>query len=164
MKKVILTFLFSTFLISSSFAADTNYFLKVKIDGLACPFCAYGLEKKLKDYEGIQNLKIMVDEGFATFHYPYGKIPDIDDLKKRVKKGGFTPRDISIQIQGTAKKVQNTLFLFMNGLGSSFLLSGKTEGIQEGQKIMVEGLLSKQQLKGHADHPLAIDVKTWKKV
>lgn len=30
--------------------------VQVKIDGLSCLFCVYGLEKKLKRVEGIENL------------------------------------------------------------------------------------------------------------
>jgi len=37
---------------SSLLAAGTRYIMRV--DGLACPYCAYGIEKKLKKIEGVQ--------------------------------------------------------------------------------------------------------------
>lgn len=151
------------FLTSPTFAVSEVYNLKVKLDGLACPFCAYGLERKLKDYKGIQNLKILVDEGLATFQYPYGKIPDVIDLRQRVKKGGFTPREISINVHGSIKKINNVFFLFMDGLASSFALYGKTKGIQEGMTIQVMGILTDVKEKGHAEHPLRIKVESWQK-
>ena len=38
----------------------------VQVDGLSCPFCAYGLEKKLKNIDGVASLKIDIDEGLVT--------------------------------------------------------------------------------------------------
>ena len=29
---------------------------QVQVDGLGCPFCAYGLEKKFKEFKGIKNV------------------------------------------------------------------------------------------------------------
>lgn len=39
--------------------ADTTY--SMRVDGLACPYCAYGIEKKLKQIEGVDAESIDVD-------------------------------------------------------------------------------------------------------
>ncbi|MDX1629678.1 MAG: heavy-metal-associated domain-containing protein, partial [Fulvivirga sp.] len=37
--------------------------VKVEVDGLSCPFCAYGLEKKLKNLDGVTNIKVDIENG-----------------------------------------------------------------------------------------------------
>lgn len=39
--------------------AETTYAMRV--DGLACPYCAYGIEKKLKQIEGVDAESIDID-------------------------------------------------------------------------------------------------------
>ena len=54
---------------STAVNAQTNdqelTYVKVEVKGLACPFCAYGLEKKLKDLDGVETIKIDVEQGLA---------------------------------------------------------------------------------------------------
>jgi len=147
----------------SAFAGQgETYAVKVKVDGLACPFCAYGLEKKLKDYEGISDLKILVDEGYAVFRLPYGKTPHLAELKERVKKGGFTAKDITINVSGTFKSVNGEKLLTMDGLGKSFLLTGRLKGYKDGLKVVVKGKLLEIKQKRHAQHPLTVEVSSWR--
>lgn len=42
-------------------AAGKQYALQV--DGLACPFCAYGIEKKLGAIEGVVKLDVDIQQG-----------------------------------------------------------------------------------------------------
>lgn len=68
--------------------------VKMEVKGLSCPFCAYGLEKNLKELTGIQKITINVEEAFVTLIIEKGKTVAISDLKKKVKVAGFTPGDI----------------------------------------------------------------------
>ena len=70
-------------------------YIKIVVDGLSCPFCAYGLEKKLKKVSGSENVLIAVTEGEATMSVPKHQKPTKDKLRKIVKDAGFTPREIS---------------------------------------------------------------------
>ena len=36
---------------------------KVQVDGLGCPFCAFGLEKKFKELKGIKKVRIDIETG-----------------------------------------------------------------------------------------------------
>ena len=40
--------------------------VSVQVDGLSCPFCAYGLEKKLRKVENVASIEIRVNEGRAV--------------------------------------------------------------------------------------------------
>ena len=69
-------------------------YIKIRVDGLSCPFCAYGLEKKLKKIKGAQDVAIELNLGLATLHVPADKKPTEEELRKIVKDAGFTPREI----------------------------------------------------------------------
>lgn len=43
--------------------ADAHVILEV--DGMSCPFCAYGLEKRLREIEAIEDLVIRVSDGLV---------------------------------------------------------------------------------------------------
>ncbi len=64
---------------------------KVQVDGLGCPFCAYGLEKKFKEFKGIKEVKINIETGDFTFSYPAEKQLTLDAVEKQVEKAGYTP-------------------------------------------------------------------------
>lgn len=66
----------------------------VEVDGLACPFCAYGLEKKLKKLEGVEAIHIDVDKGITDIKLKEGQTLSEEKIKDAVEKAGFTIRDI----------------------------------------------------------------------
>lgn len=63
----------------------------VKVDGLGCPFCAFGLEKKFKELEGISDIKIEMETGMLTFNYPTEQVLTIDRVEEQVEAAGYTP-------------------------------------------------------------------------
>jgi len=73
---------------------DKTY-IKIEVDGLSCPFCAYGLEKKLKNIDGSKDVSIQLEEGEVTMSVPLVKKPTEEELRKIVKDAGFTPKEIS---------------------------------------------------------------------
>lgn len=88
--------------------------LTVKVDGLACPFCAYGVEKKLKKVEGVENLEIDIEKGKIALRVrPDARLTGAseggkeasaglaDRVRKAVKEGGFTPREMRVDVEGT---------------------------------------------------------------
>jgi copper chaperone CopZ len=66
----------------------------VHIDGLSCPFCAFGVEKKLKKLEGLKDIKIKMNEGQALLTFEAGVKIDVEAIKEAVKESGFTAREI----------------------------------------------------------------------
>ncbi len=77
----------------------------LRVDGLACPFCAYGLEKKLKRVEGIDKLDIKLNDGLVILYFKEDAKIDKALLEKKVKEAGFTLRKITIE--GQAPPVTN---------------------------------------------------------
>ena len=90
----------------------------VQVDGLGCPFCAYGLEKKFKEFKGIKDVKIDIETGDFSFNYPAEKALTLEAVEKQVEKAGYTPitakverADGKVEIAGgeTSMTIQNAM-------------------------------------------------------
>lgn len=75
--------------------AQTDAFT-LRVEGLGCPFCAYGLEKKFKDVKGIKALKIDIQTGKMTYTVPAADKMTLADADARVTKAGYTAKGISV--------------------------------------------------------------------
>jgi copper chaperone CopZ len=73
---------------------ENKTYIKIWVDGMACPFCAYGLEKKIKKIESSSDFFVEINEGFISFTVNSDKIPSEEELKIIVKEAGFTARKI----------------------------------------------------------------------
>ena len=81
------------FLIPVVQASGPSYALQV--DGLACPFCAYGIEKKLSSIEGVDDTQVNIKTGEVIVIMAEG-VPLAEDLaRKKVKEAGFILRAFS---------------------------------------------------------------------
>lgn len=69
----------------------------VKVDGLSCPFCAYGIEKKIKKIEGVEDVRVDIKSGNVTVIYKDRKSFTRERLNKAVRDAGFTPRTIKVE-------------------------------------------------------------------
>lgn len=78
----------------------------VQVDGLGCPFCAYGLEKKFKEFKGIKKVKIDIETGDFSFQYPAEKALSLEAVEKQVEKAGYTP--ITAKIERADGKVEES--------------------------------------------------------
>lgn len=69
----------------------------VGVDGLACPFCAYGLEKKIKNMEGVEDFTIFIERGKVEVIFKDKKFFEREKFEQTIKDAGFTPRDIKVE-------------------------------------------------------------------
>jgi len=71
--------------------------ITTQVDGLGCPYCAYGLEKKFKKVKGIKNVKIEIEEGIFTFTVPSETELQVEEVENRVDLAGYTAKFITIE-------------------------------------------------------------------
>jgi len=69
-------------------------YVRVDVDGLACPFCAYGLEKKLLGIDGADNFNANIDSAYATLTVPAKSKVTKDEIKQIVKDAGFSATEV----------------------------------------------------------------------
>lgn len=71
-----------------------NASLILQVDGLTCPFCAYGLEKRLRGIPAIDELVIRVSDGLIQIRLVDGGALTDEELEDAVERAGFTLREI----------------------------------------------------------------------
>ena len=69
---------------------------EVKVDGLGCPFCAYGLEKKFKEFDDIKDVKIEIETGLMTFTYPTSAMLTTTSVEDQVTAAGYTAVSVKV--------------------------------------------------------------------
>lgn len=62
------------------------------VDGLACPYCAYGIEKKLGAIEGVGDIAVDIETGTVTVAMADGASLDETTARAAVEAAGFTLR------------------------------------------------------------------------
>lgn len=79
----------------AALAAGSHYVIRV--DGLACPYCAYGIEKKLKQIEGVEKIDVDLEKGLVTANVREGVEITEPQMKQLFKDAGFTYRGMTKQ-------------------------------------------------------------------
>lgn len=69
-------------------AAGPSY--RIEVAGLACPFCAYGIEKKLNAVQGVERVETDIKAGVVIVTMKEGTVLDETAAKQAVKDAGFT--------------------------------------------------------------------------
>lgn len=75
---------------SSALAAQIAY--QLRVDGLSCPFCAYGIEKKLRAVNGAQRVEVDIASGSVSVTMAEDATLDEASAKKAVRDAGFSLR------------------------------------------------------------------------
>ena len=89
-----LTTCFSTHLLGQTVIEQERIYVKIEIKGMACPYCAFGMEKELKKVAGVENVEIELKEGLAYISTPINQKPSKESLEKIIVDAGFTIGEI----------------------------------------------------------------------
>jgi mercuric ion binding protein len=81
----------SAFAASANSSTNSNVY-KLYVDGLACPFCAYGVEKKVGGLAGVKNVDINIDSGIVAVTMTPGASLSKAAAKQAVGDAGFSLR------------------------------------------------------------------------
>lgn len=94
-----MAFALSLLLPLGALASSAQY--QLRVDGLACPFCAYGIEKKLKRTDGVESLDIDINAGIVTVTMAEGASLTEAQARRIVEDAGFTLAGFE-EVQATA--------------------------------------------------------------
>jgi len=78
---------------AAAFADGTRY--ELRVDGLACPFCAYGIEKKLNAIDGVDEVVIDLNSGLVTVGVTEGVVLNDSQMTELFNDAGFTYRSMT---------------------------------------------------------------------
>lgn len=75
------------------FAGGTLYTLRV--DGLACPYCFYGIEKRLKRIPGVEAVRVDLKQGTVRAEVATGVRLTEPQMRRLFREAGFTFRGMT---------------------------------------------------------------------
>lgn len=150
--------------------------INLKLKGLSCPFCVYGVEKKLKKVPGIENVTTHYKASMANLK----KVPktpiDINALYKAVKDAGFSLDSVILTIHGNMTEWEGKPAIKSSDSGQVFLLVDpdkiESHALVDSTLLKKLKLISKNNkqpitVKGkahtHKDMPPAIAVSEYRK-
>jgi len=82
----------------SSFAEIER--VEMEVNGMTCPFCVYGIEKKLKALPEVKDAEANLKRGMVDIHLAKGSPLDIESLESTVRDSGFSPGKTQIKAAG----------------------------------------------------------------
>ena len=71
------------------YAESSTQKILIKVEGLYCPFCAYGLEKQLKKLKGFKKVEVNLKHGTAELFVQPGVTVTDAAIQKAVEDAGF---------------------------------------------------------------------------
>ncbi len=87
---LILTFCFSISANAQTDNEQKRIYVKIEIKGMACPFCAFGMEKNLKKVADVEKVEIELKAGLAYISTPINQKPTKKSIEKVILDAGFT--------------------------------------------------------------------------
>ena len=79
----------------SALAGNLEY--RMRVDGLACPYCAYGIEKKLKAIDGVETVEVDLDRGLVKVRTREDLHFTEPQLRQLFQDAGFTYRSMEVE-------------------------------------------------------------------
>ncbi len=165
--KTVLTMATALLVLASPAAAQVNT-VSVKVDGLVCAFCAYGLDKQLKRIEGVEDVKVYLDAGRVDLKFKQGVAVALEDIPPTIKQAGYTPREIRVEATGRLLDWNGRPALSVEPGSTRFLLA-ENETLQQIRTILkgqgsdrlvtTWGRIQQEGPEKHHGHPFTLYVE-----
>lgn len=78
----------ATVISAAAVAAGPSY--RIQVDGLACPFCAYGIEKQLNKIKGLEKVETDIKAGTVIVAMQEGRTLEKSRAAQAIDQAGFT--------------------------------------------------------------------------
>lgn len=95
MRKIILLVLSLVF-VSMGALATEHQVIEIEVTGLACPFCAYSVEKSIKKLPGVDCVQVDLAKGEVQIEMRADHTVDLEQVRQAIVNAGFTPGDATM--------------------------------------------------------------------
>ena len=127
-------FIIFSFIINPPASADVEQATMI-VEGMTYPFCIFGIEKKIKSLDEVQDAEANLRSGTVDITFKENAVVSIKRLNKAVDDSGFTPGVLEITASGILEqyKLEDKEFPAIKASGSDqvFLLTGTKDHRQE---------------------------------
>ena len=128
--------------------------IDIKVFGMDCATCAHGLTVAMKKLEGVESVDISLTRSSAEVRLRPGNRVTVDDLRRIVKRNGFTPKEAVVTTVAVPVRRNGRLALEVSGqptvvaiatAGSTpAALESLTQNAAKGVTLIVAGTLSQK--------------------
>ena len=108
---------------------------ELEVFGLTCPFCGFGIEKKLRAVPGVAEVTIFLDEGRIQLAFSPGSDAVPSDIEGAVEKAGFKLSTLRLTIQGAFAEGDSQPVLVAGTKARFFLLDEKRREALSGEPL-----------------------------
>lgn len=138
--------------------------MTVAVDGMACPFCAYGVEKRLKTVNGVATVAVDMKTGTAKLVAKPKVSIHYQEVPEAIKEAGFTAGAMKITVSGTVKMEKNSSFFILFDGPSLLLEPGNNKMTARfrdlagsGKSVVLRGVLNRQTAENWSLTPESIE-------
>ncbi len=96
--------------------------VEIGVEGLSCPFCVWGLEKKLKAVNSIDKISVHLKQAKVEILLKSNTPLNITDIKKAVKEAGFSTGYIRITATGNLIEKKDQILFSVKDISQEFLV------------------------------------------
>ena len=79
-------------------SASDQEVVDIGVTGLACPFCAYSLEKNLRKLPEVESAEVNLAGNSARVVIKADHSADFEQIKQAIVKAGFTPGEATTSV------------------------------------------------------------------
>lgn len=97
MKNIAIVFVTLLWLPSAVWAADEEI-VEIGVSGLACPFCAFSLEKSLSKLPEVDSANVDLAANSVRVVIKTDHTADLEQIKQAIVTAGFTPGDATTSV------------------------------------------------------------------
>lgn len=137
---------------SGTVSAQGLVHAKQVIFGMDCAPCAYGVEKGLKGLPGVRSVSVSLNDGYAVVSLAPNSKTSLADIRRIIRKNGFTPKDAQVQLEGTLQLAPPRLATSTGTYALAFDRAGRPASILQGQVVTVRGSVASDSTDVHVDH------------
>lgn len=74
--------------------------VKQTIYGMDCAPCAYSVEQGLKALNGVEQVTVSLNDGYAEVHLGEDSQVALGDIREIIRRNGFTSKDANVRVSG----------------------------------------------------------------
>lgn len=136
-------FLLAAFLMPTPAKAQLEE-LQQTVFGMDCAPCAYSLQKRIQDIEGVQSITVSLNDGLALVRFEPNNRVTLETVRTAVTDVGFSPENAAVRINGTLSEEGDRWFLIPSA-DERFLLPNPPQGALSGEELRFTGQINKEK-------------------
>ncbi len=131
----------------------------IRADGLACYFCAYGLERFFRKSGNVAAYDMKMREGVVEITFVKGKpLMTLNDLHQIVYDAGYTPRETSYELVGRLERRNGKYFFHLGDTGESFPVKSVSVLTDNAEKFIGKTMTLKAKAEKYKGDSMLLDI------